>query len=269
VPQLVLPDYGAAYYAPVLKPSSHTDKTSPGILISHSPTGVQGNAVPMGKQEPGPQHYISMCGHFTLRSTRKELAEHFGLEFPDIPPLYNIAPTQEVIAIRAAGVGRELIHLRWGLIPSWAKDQRVGTELINARAETVADKPSFRSPFKSRRCLIRADGFYEWRKAGSQKQPYHITLRNKGPFAFAGLWERWHGDEGDIWSCSIITIEANELMLPLHDRMPVILPTKYYATWLDPAPRSKEDLLSLLKPFPSEAMPAVPVSTTVNNPRNR
>jgi putative SOS response-associated peptidase YedK len=217
------------------------------------------------------QYTGCMCGRFTLRTTRKELADFFGVLFPDLPPRYNIAPTQEVPAIRAAAAGRELVNLRWGLMPSWAKDKKVGARLINARADTVADKPSFRSAFKSRRCLIPADGFYEWQKAGAKKQPYYVTLRTGGPFAFAGLWERWHGGdgEGDVQSCSIVTTDANELMRPLHDRMPAILDPSDYAAWLDPTPRPKEELLALLRPFPSEAMQAVPVSTTVNNPRNQ
>jgi putative SOS response-associated peptidase YedK len=155
------------------------------------------------------------------------------------------------------------------LIPSWAKDKKIDARLINARADTVADKPSFRSAFKSRRCLIPADGFFEWQKAGSKKQPYYVTLRGGGPFAFAGLWERWHDEEGDVQSCSIVTTDANELMRPLHDRMPVILDPKDYAAWLDPAPQPKEELLAMLRPFQSEAMQAVPVSTTVNNPQNQ
>jgi putative SOS response-associated peptidase YedK len=211
-----------------------------------------------------------MCGRFTLRTKREDLAKLFDAVIPEIPPRYNIAPTQEVAAVRAAGAGRELVNLRWGLIPSWAKDQKIGYRLINARADGVADKPSFRSAFKSRRCLVAADGFYEWQKtATKQKQPYYITLRDGGPFAFAGLWERWHGGDGDIQSCTIVTTDANELMRPLHDRMPVILDAKDYAMWLDPTPRPKEELLSLLKPFPSDAMQAVPVSTTVNNPKNQ
>jgi putative SOS response-associated peptidase YedK len=200
-----------------------------------------------------------MCGRFTLRTKREELAEQFGIPVAEIPPRYNIARTQEVLAVRAAGAGR--------LIPSWAKDKSIGAKLINARGDTVADKPTFRSAFKSRRCLIPADGFFEWQKTGSKKQPYYVTLRNGGPFAFAGLWERWHGDEGDVQSCSIVTTDANKLMRPLHDRMPVI--PKDYAAWLDQTPRPKEELLSLLRPFPNEAMQAVPVSTTVNNPRNQ
>jgi putative SOS response-associated peptidase YedK len=154
-------------------------------------------------------------------------------------------------------------------IRSWAKDKKIGARLINARADGVADKPSFRSAFKSRRCLIPADGFFEWQKTGCKKQPYYITLRDGGPFAFAGLWERWHGAEGDVRSCSMVTTDANELMRPLHDRMPAILDPKDYAAWLDQMPRPKEQLLALLRAFPSEEMRAVPVSTTVNNPRNQ
>jgi putative SOS response-associated peptidase YedK len=197
------------------------------------------------------------------------LAELFGVPAAEIPPRYNIAPTQEVTAVRAAGAGRELVNLRWGLIPSWAKDKSIGYKLINARADTVAGKPSFRSAFKNRRCLIPADGFFEWKKLGAKKQPSFVTLRDGGPFAFAGLWERWHGSDGDIQSCSSVTTDANELMRPLHDRMPVILDPSDYAAWLDQAPRPKVELLPLLKPFPSDALQAVPVSTMVNSPRNQ
>jgi putative SOS response-associated peptidase YedK len=210
-----------------------------------------------------------MCGRFTLRTRREELAEHFGIPVAETPPRYNIAPTQEVFAVRAARAGREFVSLRWGLIPSWAKDKKIGARLINARADTVADKPSFRSAFKSRRCLIPADGFFEWKKTGNKKQPYYVTLRDGGPFAFVGLWERWHGEEGDVQSCSIATTDANELMRPLHDRMPVILDPKDYAAWLDQTPRPNEELLALLRAFPSEAMRAGPVSTLVNSPRNQ
>src|SRR5262249_41276153 len=153
------------------------------------------------------------------------------------------------------------VFCRWGLIPSWAKDKKIGARLINARAETVAEKPAFRSAFKHRRCLIPADGFFEWKNEGGRKQPYYITLQDGGLFALAGLWEEWHSGAGEVMpSCTIITTEANEVVRPLHERMPVILEVTGYADWLDPTAKSKEALLSLLRPFPAERMRAYPVS---------
>jgi putative SOS response-associated peptidase YedK len=160
--------------------------------------------------------------------------------------------------------------VRWGLIPSWAKDAKIGNKLINARGETVAEKPSFRSAFRKRRCLIPADGFYEWKKLDGGKQPHFIHLRDEEPFAFAGLWEHWtNPDDGEvIESCTIVTTEANALMRTLHDRMPVILPPADYDRWLDPATQDVEGLKELLRPYSSEEMTAYPISAYVNNPRH-
>ncbi|MBL8849492.1 MAG: SOS response-associated peptidase [Planctomycetaceae bacterium] len=202
-----------------------------------------------------------MCGRYTLRATPAELVEIFGLfREPDVRPRYNIAPTQNVLAIRfdENATPREPVQLRWGLIPSWSKDAR--KPLINARGDTVAVKPAFRSAFKKRRCLIAADGFYEWQALEGRKQPHHIRLRDGRPFAFAGLWERW----GDIESCAIITTEANDLIATIHDRMPVILPPDAWDAWLMPDGGNTE----LLRPYPPEEMELHPVSLTVNNPRN-
>jgi putative SOS response-associated peptidase YedK len=166
-----------------------------------------------------------MCGRFTLRTPTKDIVKAFGLtEAPDLKPRFNIAPTQQVAAIRLdAEVGiRRLSLLRWGLIPSWAADPSIGYPMINARAESVAIKPAFRSAFKKGRCLIVADGFYEWKKVGKNKQPYFIRLKDDEPFAFAGLAEHWHRGEQTIDSATIITTEPNELMETIHDRMPVI-----------------------------------------------
>lgn len=217
-----------------------------------------------------------MCGRFTLRTPIKDVAAVFDASadgVADTLPLFahfNIAPTQRIVAVRAdsSGKGRQLVPLRWGLVPSWADDPSIGNRMINARADTVASKPSFRAAFKSRRCLVVADGFYEWQKRGATKQPYLIGMRDGGPFAFAGLWEHWRRDDQTIESCTIITTDANELMQPLHDRMPVILPPAEYASWLDPRPDRGEVLQRLLRPYPSEEMRAYPVSTVVNNPRN-
>jgi putative SOS response-associated peptidase YedK len=172
-----------------------------------------------------------------------------------------------VIRQAVDGTARECVALRWGLVPSWADDPAVGNRLINARAETVASKPSFRAAFRQRRCLVPADGFYEWQKQAGKKQPFYIHLRGGGPFAFAGLWERWQGADEPIESFTIVTTEANELVRSLHERMPVILPREAYKHWLDPAYAKLEELQALLRPYPAEEMAAFPVSTRVNSPR--
>jgi putative SOS response-associated peptidase YedK len=210
-----------------------------------------------------------MCGRYTLRTPVDSLVETFDIaEYPSsITPSYNIAPTQEVTAVVEEDEKRKLEMLRWGLIPSWAKDPAIGNKMINARAETVSEKPSFRSAFKKRRCLILADGFYEWKKTDDGKQPYHIKMQDGSPFAFAGLWETWQNGE-EIRSCTIITTEANGLMNEIHHRMPVILPPEDYGMWLDPDFDEKDPLTSLLKPYPADAMEAYPVSRRVNKPSN-
>jgi putative SOS response-associated peptidase YedK len=221
-----------------------------------------------------------MCGRFTLSQPVEAIASIFQLkEVPNLEPRYNIAPTQLVPTVLqtftqsdAGGkdkVLRQFQLLRWGLIPSWAKDPAMGAKLINARAETVAEKPSFRSAFRHRRCLVIADGFYEWRRQEGKKQPFYFRLQNGQPFAFAGLWERWQDPKGEaIASCTILTTAANELLQPIHDRMPVILDSKDYDLWLDPAVQKPEQLQQLLQPYPSEVMLSYPVSTKVNNPAN-
>ncbi|REJ71686.1 MAG: SOS response-associated peptidase [Planctomycetota bacterium] len=212
-----------------------------------------------------------MCGRFTLRASPLELAEVFELlREPVAIPRFNIAPTQSVAVVRAGEAGRELSQVRWGLIPSWAKDEKIGSRLINARGETVAEKPSFRSAFKRRRCLVPADGFYEWKKLDDRsKQPYFIGMAGDEPFAFAGLWEHWTDPGGkEVESCTIITTEANELLAELHDRMPVILHEQDYDQWLDPQEAEKDRLLGLLVPYESSALRAYPVSRLVNSPRN-
>jgi putative SOS response-associated peptidase YedK len=186
-----------------------------------------------------------------------------------LQPSYNVAPTREVPAVVSGGEGCRLEVLRWSLIPSWADDPRIGSRAINARSETVAEKPSFRRAFKKSRCLMLADGFYEWRKENGGKQPYYVWMKNGGPFAFAGLWESWNKDEGGgIHSCAIITTDANDLMTEIHYRMPVIMPPEYYELWLDPAVREPEELLPLLEPFPAADMEAYPISLRVNSPSN-
>jgi putative SOS response-associated peptidase YedK len=213
-----------------------------------------------------------MCGRFTLRAPASVVAEQFALfEVPPFAARFNIAPSQPVPVIRLApdepAPRRELVWLRWGLIPSWAKDRTIGNRMINARAESVAEKPAFRAALRRRRCLVAADGFYEWQRRGKQKQPYFVRIRDDRPFAFAGLWETWQGpDLSSIESCTLLTTEANDLMRPIHDRMPVILAPDAYQPWLDPSVQNSEEILPLLKPFPSETMIAYPVGTLVNNP---
>ena len=210
-----------------------------------------------------------MCGRFSFTQPEKVVTEVFQLaSVPSLSPRYNIAPTQLVptILTNSDNRKRQLKMLRWGLIPSWSKDMKIGAKLINARAETVAEKPSFRAAFKRRRCLILADGFYEWQHQEKKKQPFYFRLQDQQPFAFAGLWEHWEKEAGEIIeTCTIITTEANDLMRSIHDRMPVILDPKNYDLWLDPELQEREILQSFLQPYQSEAMTVYPVSTKVNN----
>jgi putative SOS response-associated peptidase YedK len=210
-----------------------------------------------------------MCGRFTLGATATDLTAPFNLAtVPAWTPRYNIAPTQEVLVVLQPSpqARREARLHRWGLVPSWAKDPSIGTRLINARAETVATKPVFRHAFRDRRCLVLTDGFYEWHKEGASKQPYHIRLRDGRPFAFAGLWEHWEGEEATIDSCTLLTTTPNEVMRPLHDRMPVILPAAEYDQWLECRGQDTEHLHTILRPYPGDDLIAYPVSTRVNNP---
>jgi len=240
-----------------------------------------------------------MCGRFTLRASARVIAEQFGLfALPPFAARFNIAPTQlaPVVRMRPAAA-RELVWLRWGLIPSWAQDAAIGNRLVNARAETAAEKPAFRAALRRRRCLVVADGFYEWRRAKkgtgpicaqhplgrsgkldlspfSQggKQPYFIRLRNDRPFAFAGLWELWaepnpaNEEQKKLETCTLLTIGPNDLIRPIHDRMPVIVAPDGYERWLDPAIEDPRRLAPLLVPYPSEAMEAYPVGGMVNDP---
>jgi putative SOS response-associated peptidase YedK len=211
-----------------------------------------------------------MCGRFTLTASPAEPTDFFGLAgVPPFEPHYNIAPTQTVFAVRRDPDGnREPVWLRWGLVPSWADELKIGYRLINAHSETAPTKPAFRSAFRKRRCLIAASGFYEWQKTGAKKQPYYIRTRDGRPFAFAGLWESWKRGENPVESCTILTTAANDLMRPLHDRMPVILDVKDYDRWLDPAAQDPKDLAPLLVPYHGGDLAAYPVSTQVNSPRN-
>jgi putative SOS response-associated peptidase YedK len=219
-----------------------------------------------------------MCGRYTLRTPLSVLARQFefGLSapLPDFGPLFNIAPTTDVAAVRTSESGtRELAFLHWGLIPSWAKDSKLAYSTINARADSVATKPAFRAAFKKRRCLVLSDGYYEWLRQGKTKLPYLYEVDGGQPFALAGVWESWRGPEGGagppLESCSLITTEANALAGEIHDRMPVILDQADYDRWLNPQIHDPVELQPLLAPFPAERMTARPVSTFVNNVRNQ
>ena len=206
-----------------------------------------------------------MCGRYSLTTPVEAVGRLFEVaERPNLPPRYNIAPSQEAPVVRAdAAGGRVLAPMRWGLIPSWAKEAKIGYRMINARAETVAEKPAFRSAFRHRRCLVPADGFYEWRKLGATKQPYRITRADGVPFAFAGLWERWRAPDGAVIdSFTIITTVANDLLRPIHDRMPVILDPADFGPWLEAGGVER------LVPYTDAKLEAVPVSTRVNSPKH-
>ncbi len=237
-----------------------------------------------------------MCGRFTQTNSSSEIAKAFNLtNVPELKPRYNIAPTQQVGTILHSNSPseREFKWLRWGLIPHWAKDKSIGNKLINARAETIAQKPSFRSAFRHSRCLIIASGFYEWQRAENHKQPFYIQQIDSLPLAFAGLWSTarldmlssrehplceavsfrtrstWQSPENEtINTCTIITTEANEIMKPIHQRMPVILKSDNYEKWLDPTIQKPELLQPLLQPDSSAQLKIYPVSTLVNNSRN-
>lgn len=211
-----------------------------------------------------------MCGRYVLKATLPDIARMLGMDVDlALEPRYNIAPTTEVLACRMETPGEKaLARLRWGLVPHWAKQAEGGYRMINARAETVAGKPAFRGPFRKRRCLIPADGYYEWKSVDGRKQPYYFSMKDQRPFCFAGLWDRWRPAEGEpLETCTIITTGANALGAPVHPRMPVILPPDAYDPWLDPRLERAEDVLPLLAPFPADAMTVYPVSTLVNNAR--
>ena len=205
-----------------------------------------------------------MCGRFTLVKPSKIKFNRVAESGLPLFPRYNIAPSQMVLAIADFGGGLEWSSLGWALIPSWSKD---GKGFINARGETLEEKASFSESFRERRCLIPADGFFEWRRAGRAKQPFYFQLNDERPFAFAGVWDRWNNKGTSVISCAIITTEANELLRPIHDRMPVILQPEAYEAWLDP--KSEPVVLKrLLQPFPASEMKSYPVGSAVNYPDN-
>ncbi|MDQ0971851.1 putative SOS response-associated peptidase YedK [Neobacillus niacini] len=215
-----------------------------------------------------------MCGRFTLTATVDQLIDRFDIEFflqeEEYNPSYNVAPSQSVLAVINDGARNKMGFLRWGLIPPWAKDMSIGYKMINARAETLTDKPSFRNAYKKKRCLIVADSFYEWKRLDSKtKIPMRIKLKSNELFSMAGLWENWKSPEGkSIYSCSVITTSPNELVHDIHDRMPVILKPEDEKYWLDPSITDTTKLNPLLKPFDHTLMEAYEVSPLVNSPKN-
>lgn len=209
-----------------------------------------------------------MCGRYTLTASMQTIAETFGVPASlETKARYNVAPTQQVVTIMRNGTDH-LAMLQWGLIPSWAKDESIGAKMINARAETLAEKPSFKRLLRSRRCLIVADGFYEWKKEYGGKTPMYITMKDGQPFAFAGLWDSWKGQDGQpVRTCTIITTTPNDLVSTIHDRMPAILLPSARDTWLDTDIQDEQALLPMLAPYPPDRMAARQVSRMVNSPR--
>jgi putative SOS response-associated peptidase YedK len=213
-----------------------------------------------------------MCGRFAFYSPHEAVARLFGVaDAPQIEPRYNIAPTQFVAALRETGGPREVAMLYWGLVPSWAKEKSIGARMINARSETLAEKPSFRNAYKRRRCLVLADGYYEWQRSGAIKQPYFISFAAGAPFGMAGLWERWRdpGSGEPLESCCIVTTSPAPAVAHVHDRMPVIIPPDAYTEWLDPDNAATDGLARLLAPCEAPGLQARPVSRRVNDARNQ
>jgi putative SOS response-associated peptidase YedK len=211
-----------------------------------------------------------MCGRYTIIASPEVLRALFAyLEQPNFPPRYNVAPTQPIPIVRLIDSKRHFALVRWGLLPSWVKDLKKFTLLINARGETVAEKPAFRAAMKRRRCLIPADGFYEWKAAGPRKQPYYIRMKTGEPFAFAGLWETWMGPNGEeLETATIVTTKANRTLAPIYDRMPVIVPPNAFDLWLDSANVDPVAASALIAPAPENLLEAYPISTDVNRVAN-
>jgi putative SOS response-associated peptidase YedK len=220
------------------------------------------------------ERVIKMCGRYSLYADYRAILERFDIDEvtfqeQEYAHSYNIAPSQQVVAVVNDGTKNRLGFLKWGLVPPWAKDEKIGYKMINARAETAAEKPSFRNAFKKKRCLVIADSFYEWKRTDEGKTPMRIKLKSGEPFAFAALWESWKSPDGKtVNSCSILTTKANELMGTIHDRMPVILTKETEKVWLDPKVQDAEVLGSLLQPFDSAELEAYEVSDAVNSPKN-
>lgn len=212
-----------------------------------------------------------MCGRYSLTSDLGDLGERFSFEPPNLDhkPRYNIAPTQQILTVTHNGSKNEASTMRWGLIPPWSKTPDISSRMINARGETLEEKPSFREPLSRRRCLVLADGFYEWAKINSRKHPMRIKLRSGEPFGFAGLWETWQSTNGDvIRSCTIVTTQPNKLMEPIHHRMPVIIPKDSEDLWLDSRNQDTSSIRNLIRPFPGDEMEVYEITNLVNSPVN-
>ena len=210
-----------------------------------------------------------MCGRYTLTKPAKTIQSHFAFMEPKVShkKRYNIATTQQAPVVMLREGKRELLLMRWGLIPPWSKDEKMGSRMINARAETIQEKPSFKNSFKTKRCLVPADGFIEWENTEGGKQPHYITLQNNALFAFAGIWSEWKKDDGLLWTFSIITTDCNSLVQPIHHRMPVILYPENYCTWLNVSSEAKA-LQSLLTSFPADQMERIAISREINSAKN-
>jgi len=212
-----------------------------------------------------------MCGRFTLHTPAAQIVDAFDLtdiSAQELTPRYNIAPSQNISIIRDTATSREMVMARWGLIPGWSKESRTKYSTINARIESAAEKPTYRMPFKRRRCLIPADGFYEWKQVNGNKVPHHICMRDGRVFVFAGLWDHWEGEDDRIESCTIIVMPSNKVMKPIHERMPAIIAPENYDSWLDSRVTDKQEIVQYLTSAPSSQLTAYPVSTRVNSPGN-
>jgi putative SOS response-associated peptidase YedK len=242
------------------------DRPQFSILTIPFPTST----VSVAKDQPLKYSRHRMCGRFVRKRSASSIAADFGVDevVDELQPSFNIAPTHDVAVIVNNGTKR-LVAMRWGLVPAWATDPAIGSKLINARAETLAETAAFKEAFKRRRCLVVADGFYEWQKAGREKTPLLIRLKSDQPFAFAGLYETWTPPWGEaLTTCTIITTEPNDLVRPIHDRMPAILPRRLESLWLDETALDRHWLLDMLTPYPAEQMEAYAVSSLVNSVKN-
>ena len=214
---------------------------------------------------------LIMCGRFSLQTAEAQIRKAFHI--PNAEPIglnsrYNITPSQEIAIVRNTEDGHELVMAQWGLVPHWSKQPKTKYSTINARIETVAEKPTYRTPFSSKRCIIPTDGFYEWKLINGHKIPHYIRMRSGGVFAFAGIWDRWQGESETLDSCSIIVMPANEAMKPVHERMPAIIAPAHYDLWLDPRITDKDEIMQYLNSAPSSQLKFYPVSTWVNSPEH-
>ena len=211
---------------------------------------------------------MDMCGRFALGIPKQRLEEHFGCEFPETGPRYNIAPGQDILVVGENESGRHAAPFRWGLVPHWADAPSTKYRMINARCESAASKPAFRDAFSRRRCLVPAQGFFEWKREGESKTPWFISLKTGEPMALGGIWELWRRGDEQLYSCAVMTCQPNELVAKLHDRMPVIIEPTDYGRWLDPGLSDTSEIAALCRPLPAGLLAAHPVGSKVNSPRN-